>query len=86
MGYSEPDSYCQEAAFGEIRRASRVGLFGWRGWEFADLYVAEGDGTAMVLEVDAGIVHAGEVGINLELAVGDEFAELEGICGRTREL
>ena len=40
----------------------------------------------MVLEVDAGIVHAGEVGINLELAVGDEFAELEGICGRTREL
>jgi hypothetical protein len=34
----------------------------------------------VVLEVDVGIVHVGEVGIDLELAVGDEFAELGGVA------
>ena len=40
----------------------------------------------MVLEVDVGIVHVSEVGIDLELAVGNEFAELGGSRGRIRGL
>ena len=34
----------------------------------------------MVLEVDACIVHVGEVGIDLELAVRDEFAKFGGVA------
>jgi len=45
-------------------------------FEFADLYVSEGDGKAVVLKVDDSVVHVREVGIDLELAVCDEFAEL----------
>lgn len=48
--------------------------------EFANLYVAEGDGKAVILEVDDGVVHVGEVGVDLELAVGDEVAELGGVA------
>jgi hypothetical protein len=34
----------------------------------------------MVLEVEVGIVHAGKVRIDIELAVGDEFSELGGVA------
>ena len=55
-------------------------LLGMYGREFADLYVAERDGKAVILEIDAGIVHVGEVWIDLELTVGDELTELRGIA------
>ncbi len=45
------------------------------GRKFADLEVAEGDWEAVVLEDDGGVVHSGEAGVDLELAVCDELLE-----------
>ncbi len=42
-----------------------------RGREFADLYVAQGDGKAVILKIDARIVQVLEVVKDLELAVCD---------------
>ena len=54
---------------------SWVGLFGW---ELADLYVAEGDGKAVVLKEEVAVVGFAEVGANVELAGGDDGPELGG--------
>jgi hypothetical protein len=41
-------------------------------------YVAEGDRKAVILEIDAGVVHVPEVGIDRQVAVGNQITKLPG--------
>src|ERR1700751_2728010 len=62
-------------------RMPLVGLVSFgRCWEFADFDVAEGDGKAVVLQEEVTLVGFAEVGIDVELAGGDEGPELGGIA------
>ncbi|MDX6464318.1 MAG: hypothetical protein QOE55_8015 [Acidobacteriaceae bacterium] len=55
-----------------------LGLLGWCGWELADFDVAEGDGKAVVLQEEVAVVGFAKVAVDVELAGGDEGAELGG--------
>lgn len=57
-----------------------MGLLGGCGWDLPDFDVAKGDAKAVVLQEQIAVVGFAEVGIDMELAGGDEGSELGGIA------
>src|SRR5260370_42314009 len=86
MGY--PSLWLVEISLPEdtFLHVAEAVLLCWSWRKLTDLDVAEGNGKAVVLEEDVAVVGLAEVGVDVELAGGDDLAELGGCAVELEDL